>query len=268
MTSPHEEYAVAAGYELRNPAAPGLVVLLHGLGGDRSQPLGLLAEGLDGYAVLAPDARAHGATDLLGNPDDFRFPALAGDLLALLRRLGQHRKPTVLAGISMGCAIALRVLLTGTLDVRGVVLVRPAFTDQPSPTNLAALPVIADLLDSLGPEGGAPAGAASQLGQFSSRLAQQRSRRLREIASDRAYDGDELANVRVPTLVIGAPQDPEHPMAIAERWGVSIPGAHLLTVPSRDDDPIGYRKAIADATAAHVAQSLTSARPAEAGGVR
>jgi alpha-beta hydrolase superfamily lysophospholipase len=62
--SSHQEYVQRASFELRNPTAEQLLVLLHGLGGDRNQPLRLV-EGWqrEDLAIVAPDLRAHGQTD-------------------------------------------------------------------------------------------------------------------------------------------------------------------------------------------------------------
>jgi sugar phosphate isomerase/epimerase/pimeloyl-ACP methyl ester carboxylesterase len=268
--STHEAYAAAAGWEIRNPQAAHLVVLLHGLGGDRNQPLGLLAGGLRDVTILAPDARAHGATEIIGEPQDFRFASMTEDLVALLETLGQAHKPTYLAGISMGAAVALDVLLAGSLDIRGAALIRPAFDASDSPENLAAMPIVARLLEELGPRAGAAAyaqtdryrsvraeserGAAGELAQFAAPRATERAIRLREIASNRAFSSsDDLSAITVPTLVVGAPRDPEHPLALAESWAAGIPSSELVVVPARDDDLAGYERAIREVVHAHLA---------------
>ena len=46
--------------------------------------------------------------------------------------------------------------------------------------------------------------------------------------------------VKVPTLVIGHHDDPFHPYQIAEAHAVTIPGATLCTVPSKDADPTRF----------------------------
>ena len=60
-----------------------VTVLLHGLGADRHQPLGLFAPVLTaapsttGGTVIALDVRAHGDSPLLGASADFALDALA-----------------------------------------------------------------------------------------------------------------------------------------------------------------------------------------------
>lgn len=272
--SPHDDYAASAGHELRNAHAPSLLLLLHGLGGDRNQPLDLIAgQELPGLTVLAPDARAHGTTAENGAAETFRFTSMAADLETIVALLGQRGKPTYVAGISMGAALALRLILSTTLDVRGVAFIRPAFTDVPSPANLAMMPEIASALDRYGADEGlrrfeateayravaavSPAAAESLRGQFSSPNARRRRGRLIEIPRNRAYEStSELAAVTVPSLVVAAPGDPVHPFGIAEDWAGALPAGRLVAVPSRDVDSVGYRRMQQSAVLEHMSRVL------------
>lgn len=234
-------------------------LLLHGLGADRTQPVNLFGPVLEatGETVLAPDVRAHGASTLIGRPADFALDALAGEIAAsAATELGVRLRvePVTLIGISMGAALALRIALGGLLPVRRAVFVRPAFTREALPPNLRAFPVIAELLARLGPEGGAaalretsiyqrvaaqsPLGARGLLSQFTAPDAAARAVRLAEVPRNRAYhDPAELAALAargVPSLVVAAPRDPVHPVAVAEDWAAGL-GAALLRVPARDD---------------------------------
>lgn len=253
--SGHDAYAANAGYDLRNPDAPEVVVLLHGLGADRTQPAALIADApaARGHAVLSADARAHGDTETIGAPEDFTLPALVADLSALLRRLGQGGKPVHLIGISMGAAIALRAALDRALDVRSLALVRPAFSATPLPDNLRVMADIGDLLrlpDLSAARSrflGSAAyrdvarvsalGAASLLAQFDAPFAVRRSIRLRAVPRNAAYrHTGELAAISARTTVVGTPDDPVHPLELARTWAAGIPGAVLATIPPRDRD--------------------------------
>jgi hypothetical protein len=60
-------------------------VLLHGLGADRRQPLGLFETVIQDVAgpdelVIAPDVRAHGGFLAVGEPADFAIDRLAGEV--------------------------------------------------------------------------------------------------------------------------------------------------------------------------------------------
>ena len=140
-------YADQAHYRLEaGPAAPGTIVLLHGLGGDLEQLWGVTGAEVGGRpaAILAPDARGHGQTHLpeLGPLD---FGVLAADVLSLVDRLHLGRE-LVLVGVSMGAATALAVALSQAAQVQGLVLVRPAWLHEPWPQNLAPFAEIAALL--------------------------------------------------------------------------------------------------------------------------
>jgi len=241
-------------------------VLLHGLGGDRNQPLSLLGAALpEGATVLAPDVRAHGSSTLLGSASDFTLDALAAEIAITL-----PSGPLTVLGISMGAALALRLARRGDLDIERLVLVRPAFTDRSLPDNLAAFPVMGALLREHGAEqaeklfrateyfreleAASPLGAAGAIAQFTAPDAAARAIRLIEIPQNAAFTGaDELALVDVPTTVIAARRDPVHPVTVAEQWAAGIPGGHLEVVPARDDGMRPYvaatRAAVVDALA-------------------
>lgn len=249
-------------------------VLLHGLGADRSQPLGLFepvlaklgatAEpaGAGSPSVVAPDVRAHGASTVVGEPADFALDRLAREVAgAAGDGLGRaspgaatSARPVTLIGISMGAALALRICLLGLLPVERAVFVRPAFGDRSLPANLRPFPVIGELLRELGPVDGAerfrhsgpylrvahesPAGGRGLLTQFTAPDAARRAIRLVEIPRNRAFAHDaELGALErrgIRSLVVGAPRDPVHPFALAERWAGAL-GAPLERVPARDD---------------------------------
>ena len=232
-------------------------VLLHGLGGDHKQPLSLSRPVLPpGATVHSPDVRAHGASTTVGT--DFRLDTLAAELVP-----GLPAGPLTIIGISMGAALALRLAVRGDLDISRIVFIRPAFTDEPLPANLASFPVIGSLLRSTRALPWAPAarraerafartpafralaaesplGAEGALEQFRKPLAAQRAARLIEIPRNAAYTAAELASLAVPATVIAADRDPVHPIAIAEAWADGLGNAVLERVPARDESLRGY----------------------------
>ncbi|MEI5583632.1 MULTISPECIES: alpha/beta fold hydrolase [unclassified Agromyces] len=253
-------------------------VLLHGLGADRAQPLGLFGPVLDSLgagadAVAAPDVRAHGASDRLGGPSDFVLDRLADDVAAAARGAVGVAGPVTLVGISMGAAIGLRICLRELLPVERAVFVRPAFGDRSLPRNLRPFPVIGELLREFGPGEGAerfrrtepysrvasesPAGGRGLLSQFASPDAARRAIRLVEIPRNRAFGSDaELARLAargIRSLVVGAPRDPVHPFALAERWAGGL-GAPLERVPARDDGQAAQTAAMRDAVGAFLSR--------------
>lgn len=272
--SGHEEYATTATFDLRNPDGAWLLLLLHGLGGDRQQTLGLI----DGYsdprlAVLAPDLRAHGESPIVGPPGAFTFEALSADLLTLIDRLGQGSKPVIVAGISMGAALALRLAISRALDLRGMALVRPAFDDTSSPDNLAVLPVTASLLRSVNPEAArasllaspeyraiaavTASGASSALDQLEKPMARERAVRLAEVPKNVAWrDDGEVRGVDMPALVIGVDRDVMHPLALARRTAKLLPEGRFVEATPRDVDPKRYDREIRAAVLGQIAEIL------------
>jgi pimeloyl-ACP methyl ester carboxylesterase len=265
----HADYARQAAFDLANPDGNRLLLALHGLGGDRQQALGIV-DGLAraDLAVLAPDLRAHGDTPLVGEAANFTFDALIEDIVALLDQLGQSRKPVYIAGISMGAALALRIAVSGRLDVRGMALVRPAFDGRPMPPNLAVMPVLARLLEGdpavarqsllRSPEyreiaGVTASGAASVLDQLTKPLAQERAIRLAEVPKNVAWrDEREIERLEVPALVVGADRDVMHPLALSQKTADMIPAAKLVEIVPRDRDPDGYQRQLRVAVQSHI----------------
>jgi pimeloyl-ACP methyl ester carboxylesterase len=243
------------------------ILLLHGLGGDRRQPLSLLRAALpDGATVIAPDVRAHGESTLIGEPADFTLDALAAEVAAAL-----PAEPLTIIGISMGSAIGLRLALRGDLEVEKLVFIRPAFTDESVPGNLAVFPAIGELLSTFGAQHGeelfretdyyhdlllaSPLGAEGVIEQFRKPDAAERAIRLTEIPRHPAYvAASELASVTAPASIIAAPRDPVHPVDVAELWLEALPNASLTLVPARDESEEFY--AVAIRAAVHRALSL------------
>lgn len=239
------------------------VLLLHGLGNDRSNPLTLFSPIIPpGSLVIAPDVRAHGDDDRIGPPSAFALPSLAAEIAARVRAeqtaAGRPGQPLTVIGISMGAALGLRLLLSQALPVERAVFVRPAFTDSALPANLRAFPVIGELLSSRGPRDGeeefrrtslyaeaahaSRRGAAGLLEQFRAPRAAERAVRLVEIPRNTAFtSSDDLGAVgaAVPTAVAWAPRDPVHPVSVAESWTARL-GASGIPLPARDEDYSAY----------------------------
>ncbi len=181
--------------------------------------------------------------------------------MALLDRLGVAG-PVLAAGVSMGAGVALNLARRYPDRVTALVLVRPAWLDQPLPPNLALYPLMAALLRQHGPGPGlarfeatdayravravSDSGAASLRGQFTAPHAVDRAVRLDRmprsapVAGAAAFD-----QVRQPALVVGAPRDPVHPLELAEATAAALPAATLRVVMARDVDPPGQLAQIA-----------------------
>jgi pimeloyl-ACP methyl ester carboxylesterase len=227
---------------------------LHGLGGDLGQLWGITPGEVGGgpTPMLAADAREHGRTRA-ADVGPLSFDVMAEDLTSLADNL-QLGPKLVLVGVSMGAATALAVAIKDPGRVHALVIVRPAWLNQPLPGNLLAFPEVARLLRAEGPDRGratlqesrqyreieaiSPSGAASLLGQFDQPGAVARARRLEEMPSYVPYqDPRSLGTLSAPVLVIGAPNDPVHPIGYAEELASLVPGSRLSLLTSRDLSP-------------------------------
>ncbi|HEY2521821.1 MAG TPA: alpha/beta fold hydrolase [Streptosporangiaceae bacterium] len=245
------------------------VLLLHGLGGDCAQPWALL-DRRPGLRRIAPDLRAHGATGYIGPDDAFSFDGLADDAVALLDRLCVTG-PAIVVGVSMGAGIALNLARRYPDRVTALALVRPAWLDRPVPPNLAAYPLMADLLRRHGPREGlarfersdacqevravSESGVASLRGQFTAPYAVERAVRLDRMPRSAPSPGAAaLRLVTQPALVLGAPRDPVHPLELAEATAAALPAASLRVVMARDEDPSRQLAQIASETTRFIAR--------------
>jgi pimeloyl-ACP methyl ester carboxylesterase len=248
----------ATHYRLVPADHPVTVVLLHGLGGDLCQPWDYTDAHVGGWQAtrLAIDAREHGETSLL-TPGPLGFDLLADDVLDLVDQLAVSDR-LLLAGVSMGAGTALRIAQRAPERVHGLVLIRPAWRNQPLPANLAAFGEIAALLRLHGPQVGrarfaesprcrqiaslSPSAAASLLDQFNKPQALARVRRLEEMPRSVPYAVPaDLGAISAPTLVIGAQCDPVHPLEIAQQWAELIPGAGYAEIVGREPSPDQHR---------------------------
>jgi pimeloyl-ACP methyl ester carboxylesterase len=224
------------------------ILALHGLGGSRANALAYLPRDLRSR-VVAPDVRAHGASTLVGDGDDFALESLAAECADALA--AEHDgSPVAIVGVSMGAAIGLRIALSGRSRIDRAAFLRPSFTHEAMPANLAVFPVIAELLERHGPRralaalrasgsydairGVSPAGADALESQVTQPLAWERRVRLLEIPRSRAYRHGELGGLQAPSVVLASPRDPVHPLHVAEEWAAGL-GCRMLVSPARDD---------------------------------
>jgi 3-oxoadipate enol-lactonase len=230
------------------------VLLLHGLTATRRYVLhGSRGLERDGFRVIAYDARGHGESPPA--PDgDYDYAALAADAVAVLDAAGVER--AALVGHSMGAATGAAVALGRPERVSALVLVTPAHLGRPS-DDLDRWDALADGLERGGVEGflaayGTPRVPERYRETVTTVIRQRLSRHrhpgavadaLRAVPRSAAFDGLEaLTAIDAPTLVVGSRDalDPDHPLAIAERWAATIPGARLV-VEEPGATPLAWR---------------------------
>lgn len=229
------------------------MVFQHGLCGDAGQtadvfPLDLPAR------CLTLECRGHGASEA-GDATRFSIATFAEDIAAWIESL--HLGPVVLGGISMGAAISLRLAVTRPELVRALVLARPAWIAEAAPPNMAPNIVVGDLLARHSPEEAraefdalelahdlalhAPDNLASLRGFFTRKPQGVTSALLTRISADGpGVSHEQIAALRLPTLVIGTDVDAIHPIGHAQALAAMIHGARLLRITPKALDKARY----------------------------
>lgn len=225
------------------------LIFSHGLGGNISRVQDL--QKLSGVRLIIYDNRAHGRSRPLGDPAKLTFEEMADDMAALLAHLSISG--AVVGGVSMGAGIALSCALQHPSRVEGLVLSRAAWLDSPNPPNLAFAEIIANLVEEVGPE---QALAKFEQTDYSKNLSQTypaAAKSLHDVLADwnaealvacyRAIPAStpvdslgELANLSLPTLVMGNRNDPFHPFEFAEALAMALPKGELQEIPSRSEN--------------------------------
>jgi pimeloyl-ACP methyl ester carboxylesterase len=228
------------------------VIFHHGMGGDLSQPLGLLAE-LRVSRLIAPDARGHGASAHLTRDAEASFDLLADDVIRVADHLGLER--FVAAGISMGAGASLNLALRYPERIRALILARPAWLDCPmEPWKQEIFEAIAELLETENQTEAAsllaarrdfqslaaeyPGTAGSLRGQLTRPQAKESTAVLRGFPHTApSFDASAWSQIAVPTVVIAHGDDPFHPYDVGEQYAQVIPVASLITIPSKERHP-------------------------------
>jgi pimeloyl-ACP methyl ester carboxylesterase len=224
------------------------VVLLHGLTATRRYVvMGSRALERSGHTTIAYDARGHGrSTPAPGGAYDYAH--LANDLAGVLDDAGVER--AVLAGASMGAHTAVRFALEQPRRVAALALITPAYEPGGAgeQQQLARWDALARGLREGGVEGFVAAydlaalppawrGTVAQV--LRQRLAAHEhpeavADALEAVPRSRPFeDMAELAEIVAPTLVVASRDeaDPEHPLAVGERYARAIPAARLAVEP-------------------------------------
>lgn len=223
------------------------VVLLHGLTATRRYVvMGSRLLERSGHLVVAYDARGHGRSAPAPSRQDYTYASLAEDLLAVLDALGIER--AVLAGASMGAQTALRFALERPERVAGLALITPAFDPtqraRPQDDDYAGWDRLAKGLREGGVQGFLDAydlaGVPERWRETLTTVLRQRlsahehplavADALEAVPRSRPFEAwEQLRSISVPTLVVASRDeaDPDHPLAVAERYAAEIAGARL-----------------------------------------
>jgi pimeloyl-ACP methyl ester carboxylesterase len=235
-----------------DPDRPGPpIVLLHGLTATRRYVvMGSRTLQRAGYRVIAYDARGHGRSTAPPDPRAYSYERLALDLEAVLDTLGLQR--AVLAGASMGAHTAVRFALRHPERVLGLGLITPSFNPS-APLDDAALAewdALARGLREGGVEGFVEAYDFSTLPDELRATVEQVVRKrlaahehpdavadaLEVVPRSQPFEAfSELADIEAPTVVVASRDeaDPGHPLAVGERYALTIPEAKLVVEDAR-----------------------------------
>ncbi len=218
------------------------LVFAHGLTGNRHSSRRQLAPLADRYRIAIYDQRGHGESTPVTDEALYDLDRMAGDMLAVMAALEIDR--AIVGGESMGAATTLRFARRWPERVRGLLLTAPALSDAPNPA-AQGVAEMGDEILRLGIDGflrnsaerlrqqGAPPGVIATIAEMHrshdpESLATACRTCIRWLTDDIVQAGTLLA----PACVIGWPNDPLHPFALAQRLAAALPDARLETLPS------------------------------------
>lgn len=217
------------------PETAPAILLLHGVGSSTRflhDAFGDAVVGA-GWRLLAADLRGHGGATALTDPRDHAFDRHVADVAALVGSL----RPAVVGGVSLGGHAAVGAAAAG-VPCQAVLACLPAWTGRAVPGD-GPHAVVADEV--------ARVGVCGMLDRFTADTTMVPW--LREVlvrdwarhdaaslgAALTALDGGqaptslELSGLPVPLAVVGWPDDPGHPLAVAREWAALAPRASLAT---------------------------------------
>jgi pimeloyl-ACP methyl ester carboxylesterase len=233
-----------AGEELSPAEGDGPpIVLLHGLTATRRYVVhGSRVLPRRGYRAVSYDARGHGEST--PPQDGYDYEQLAGDLSAVIERLGDGR--VVLAGHSMGAHTAAAYALGSPDRVAAAAFIGPGVVGEPPTDEVRAYwDRLADGLEAGGVEGFIaayegdlnPDWRETILRFTRERLSAHRhpeavARALREVPRSVPFGGlSALEGLDVPALVVASHDiaDPGHGYDVAAGWAERLPAARLIS---------------------------------------
>lgn len=237
------------------------IIFLHGLCGDAAQPAEVFPQG---FRRISIEARGHGKSEP-GPLDRLSIATFADDVAAYIE--SRLYAPIVIGGISMGAAISLRLAVKRLDLVKGLILARPAWLTASAPDNMAPNAEVGELMKQLPPHEAkaqflagrtarflaqhAPDNLASLTGFFTREPIAVTAALLTAISNDGpGVTEEEIAQIAVPTLVIGHEQDAVHPIGYARTLAAMIPQARFAEitpkVASRADYVADFRQTMTD----------------------
>ena len=221
------------------------LIFSHGLTNNRQQGRLLLEPLLGRYRVLGFDQRGQGDSTPVTDPALYAPERMAEDIGAVMDALGIER--AAVGGESMGSATALLFALRHPERVENLLLVAPAFGDEPNAGReyvrelgvQLSTPQRVEAYIATATEGEwremnfPPATVDCLAAYFRSHDPASLAAACNEVADWVILDSlDTLRSLACPTCIIAWGQDLIHPVALAQAMAERIPVARLTVVPS------------------------------------
>jgi pimeloyl-ACP methyl ester carboxylesterase len=217
-----------------------VVVQAHGLTAGRDADLAILdVRGLAsrGHRLVRYDAAGHGASAGSDDPERYRWPVLAHDLLALIDAVGADG-PVDAVGVSMGTGTILTAAVRHPERFRRLVLALPPTAWDTRPAQAAVYRQMADLIDEKGWDALAewmesspiplPPVLAERGAPLQTQLRPETAATvLRGAALSDLPEPSAIAALRMPVLLLPWAGDPGHPLSTAERLHELLPESRL-----------------------------------------
>jgi len=220
------------------------LVAAHGLSGTRNITRRQLESLASRYRIIAYDQRGHGDSTPVTNPSLYNPDRMAEDMRAVMDAFSIDK--AIVQGESMGAATTLLFALKYPHRVNALLMTGPAFSEVPNPE----IPSLHNMALEIAQYG---------LGEYL-RLSAERMREnwgapeevietVREMQSSHQEnslvtaldtvkdwiifdDLSEISQLTMPICMIAWPNDPLHPIELAQRMATYLPHAVLETVPS------------------------------------
>ena len=204
--------------------------------------------------LLTLACRGHGASPA-GPLQALSLATFTQDLAAAIEQL--NLGPVHLGGISMGAAMALRLVVTRPELVRSLVLVRPAWVTDAAPASMAPNREVGELLARLPAPEARAAFEASDTAQRLARLAPDNLASLRSfferepldvtaaLLQQLSRDGPgvtprQVGALTLPITLVGHAQDAIHPWAHVLQLAALNPGATCVDITPKAASKTAY----------------------------
>jgi pimeloyl-ACP methyl ester carboxylesterase len=226
--------------EIGEATAPAWVVA-HGVGSSARFVAAAFAGPVvtAGGRLVVYDLRGHGGSLTAPDVADHHLDVHVADLAAVVAGVTGAAAPAVVGGISLGGHAAVRLVAGGGRAPGAVLACLPAWTG-PATRGEGPHAAVAAQVAAIGVPG-----VLAQLrqdlalaGWLRRTLVTDYARHdpasleaaLRSLDGGAAPSDAELAGLAAPLAVVAWPDDPGHPLAVAERWVACAPRASLATV--------------------------------------